>query len=241
MVSEGLFEGPLEEAVEINNPLNEEFVYMRKTLVPSLLKVATENKTNETIKIFEIANIYNKRPNDLPEEVLTLAGVIKKDKVSFYEIKGLIEQLCFDLGIKNLSIKQSEKAGNGASVYLDKEYLGEIEILDAQLIDFELNFALLLESASLKKEYKPLNKFPPIIEDLSVIVDVNIKTADIVKNIQSQSDLITDVSLKDSYKNSRTFHINYQDPQKNLTNQEVSKIREQIITSLKKEFKASVR
>jgi phenylalanyl-tRNA synthetase beta chain len=241
MVSEGLFEGPLEEAVEINNPLNEEFVYMRKTLVPSLLKVATENKTNETIKIFEIANIYNKRPNDLPEEVLTLAGVIKKDKVSFYEIKGLIEQLCFDLGIKNLSFKQSEKAGNGASVYLDKEYLGEIEILDAQLIDFELNFALLLESASLKKEYKPLNKFPPIIEDLSVIVDVNIKTADIVKNIQSQSDLITDVSLKDSYKNSRTFHINYQDPQKNLTNQEVSKIREQIITSLKKEFKASVR
>ena len=86
-----------------------------------------------------------------------------------------------------------------------------------------------------------MNKFPPIIEDLSVIVDVNIKTADIVKNIQSQSDLITDVSLKDSYKNSRTFHINYQDPQKNLTNQEVSKIREQIITSLKKEFKASVR
>ena len=61
MVSEGLFEGPLEDAVEINNPLSEEFVYMRKTLVPSLLKVVSENKTRETIKIFEIANVYNKR------------------------------------------------------------------------------------------------------------------------------------------------------------------------------------
>jgi len=157
MVSEGLFEGPLGEAIEINNPLNEEFIYMRKTLVPSLLKVVTENKTNETIRIFEIANVYNKRPHDLPEEVLTFAGVIKKDKVSFYEAKGIIEQLCFDLGIKNLSFKQSEKAGNGASIYLGKEYLGEIEILDTHLIDFELNFTLLLKHVSLKKEYKPLN------------------------------------------------------------------------------------
>jgi phenylalanyl-tRNA synthetase beta chain len=241
MVSQELFEGPLEEAVEINNPLNEEFVYMRKTLVPSLLKVVSENKSSETIKIFEIANVYNKKPNDLPEEVLTFAGVIKKEKVSFYEIKGVIEQLCFDLGIKNLSFKQSEKAGNGASIYINKEYLGEIEMLDTHLIDFELNFALLLEFATQKKEYKPLNKFPPIVEDLSVVVGVDIKTEDLIKTIQSQSGLITEVSLKDSYKDSRTFHINYQDPQKNLTNEEVSKIREKIITSLKKEFKVSVR
>jgi phenylalanyl-tRNA synthetase beta chain len=200
-----------------------------------------ENKSSEIIKIFEIANIYNKRPHNLPEEILTFAVVIKKEKVSFYEAKGIIEQLCFDLGIKNLSFKQSERAGNGASVYLDKEYLGEIEILDAHLIDFELNFALVLKSATLKKEYKPLHKFPPIVEDLSIIVNTNIKTEDIIKSIQSQSDLITEVGLKDAYKDSRTFHINYQDPEKNLTNQEVSKIREKIIASLKKAFKALVR
>jgi len=241
MVSENLFEGPLEEAVEINNPLNEEFVYMRKTLIPSLLKVISENKTYETVKIFEIANVYNKRTNNLPEEIMTLAGIIKKDKVSFYEIKGIIEQLCFDLGIKNLSFKQSEKSGNGASIYIEKEYLGEIEILDTHLIDFELNFAFILKHASLKKEYKPLAKFPPIVEDLSITIDVDVKTEDIIKNIQSQNNLITEVNLKDSYKDSRTFHINYQNPDKNLTNEEVSKVREKIITSLKKEFKASVR
>lgn len=242
MVSEGLFEGLLEEAVEIINPLNEEFIYMRKTLVPSLLKVISENpRSGEIIKIFEIANVYNKKPNDLPQEILTFAGIIKKEKVSFYEVKGVIEQLCFDLGIKNLSFKQSEKAGNGASIYLGKEYLGEIEILDTHLIDFELNFAFLLEHATQKKEYKPLSKFPPIIEDLSIVVGINAKTEDLITNIQSQSNLITEVGLKDSYKDSRTFHINYQDPEKNLTNEEVSKIREKIITSLKKEFKASVR
>lgn len=244
MVSQELFEGPLEEAVEINNPLNEEFVYMRKTLVPSLLKVISDNQRSDgTIKIFEIANVYNKKSNDneLPEEILTFAGVIKKDKVTFYEVKGLIEQLCFDLGIKNLSFKQSEKTGNGASVFLNKDYLGEIEILDTHLIDFELNFALLLKHATWKKEYKPLSKFPPIVEDLSINTDVNVRTDDLIANIQSQSNLITEVTLKDSYKDSRTFHINYQDPQKNLTNIEVSKIREKIIASLQKEFNAAVR
>jgi phenylalanyl-tRNA synthetase beta chain len=241
MVSEGLFEGPLEEAIEINNPLSEEWVYMRKTLVPSLLKITSENKSKETIKIFEIANVYNKRDKDLPEEVITFAGVVRKDKVSFFEVKGLLEQLCHDLGIKNLNFKQSEKSGNGASIYIDKDYLGEIEILDADLINFELNFALLLKHATLKKEYKPLNKFPPIVEDLSITVGNDIETDDLIAGIKSQSSLVTEVSLKDAYKNSRTFHILYQDPEKNLTNIEVSKIRGQIISFLKGKFKVSIR
>jgi len=61
---------------------------MRKTLVPSLLKVASENKNAETIRIFEIANVYNKRAKDLPEEIMTFAGVVKKSKVSFMKSKG---------------------------------------------------------------------------------------------------------------------------------------------------------
>ena len=241
MVSEELFEGSPEVAVEISNPLSEEWVYMRKTLVPSLLKINSENKNRETIKIFEIANVYNKRENDLPKEEMTFAGIIKKDKVSFFEVKGLIEQLCKDLGIKNLSFKQSEKASNGASLYIENEYLGEIEILDSNLIDFEINFTLFVKHASLRKVFKSLNKFPPIVEDLSITVNANIETNDLITNIKSQDDLVTEVSLKDTYKDSRTFHINYQNSQKNLTNVEVAKIREKIIASLKEKFKASVR
>jgi phenylalanyl-tRNA synthetase beta chain len=240
-VSQELFEGPVDEAVEINNPLNEEFVYMRKTLVPSLLKVISENKSLDEIKIFEISNIYKKRTNNLPEEILTFAGIIKKSNISFFEVKGIIEQLCLDLGIKNLIFKNSEKTGNGAETYIGKEYLGEVEILDNNLIDFELNFALILKHVTQKKEYKLINKFPPIVEDLSIITLDNIKTEEIIVNIQSQSNLIVAVTLKDSYKNSRTFHIKYQDSEKNLTNEEVSKIREKIISSLKKTFNASIR
>jgi len=37
-VPENMFEGPIDDAVFVTNPLTEEFVYMRNSLIPSLLK-----------------------------------------------------------------------------------------------------------------------------------------------------------------------------------------------------------
>ncbi|MCL5746831.1 MAG: phenylalanine--tRNA ligase subunit beta [Patescibacteria group bacterium] len=240
-VSEDLLEGPIKEAVAIQNPLTEDFAYMRLTLVPSLLKVLSENKKTENIKIFELSKIYKRQENELPQEQSALSGVIKNEKTDFYEIKGLLEQLLNDLGIKNSVFKNSEKGGLGASVYIGKEYLGEIEVLDNRLIDFELNFEIILKHANLKKEYKPLSKFPPIVEDISVIVSDAIKTQDILEEIKKQSELISEVTLKDRFNDSRTFHIIYLHPQRNLTNDEISKIRQTITASLKSAFNASIK
>jgi len=249
MVSADLFEGDIKDAVKIGNPLNEDLVFMRRTIVPSLLKVLHENKGNEEVKIFELANTYHKRLNNLPEETMTLAGVFKKSDASFYEAKGIIEQLLNDLGIKSI-FKKPQKASVGSSVYIDKQslrsselksYIGEIEVLDNNIIDFELNFEEILKHAALKKTYKPIAKHPPIVEDLSFIVDINVQTQDIIEEIRKQSTLITDVYLLDEFENSRTFHVIYQDPDKNLTNEEVSKIRKKIIKSLKEKFNTELK
>ena len=77
MVPKELYDGKIEDAVTIENPLSEEFVVMRRTLTPSLLKVIKENKKYDTVHIFEIANVYVKKAHALPEEKLTLAGVVK--------------------------------------------------------------------------------------------------------------------------------------------------------------------
>lgn len=240
-VSEQMYEGPVENAVEIANPLTEDFVYMRNSIIPSLLKVVSENKAEETIKIFEIANVYLKRVNDLPEEILTLAGVVKKENISFFEIKGTIERVFEDLGIKNLFFKKSKKGGLGASVYIDKEYIGEIEVLDTDIVDFELNFEIILKHASAVKEFKPFAKYPPITEDLAFITPQDVSTQDLISEIKKQNEKITDVFLMDSYADSRTFHITYQDPEKNLTNKDTSVIREKIINSLKEKFGAQIK
>jgi len=239
-VPENMFEGPTEEAVFVTNPLNEDFVYMRNTLIPSLLKVVSENKIYEQIKIFEIANIYLKT-NNLPDEILTLSGVIRKNNANFYEVKGLLEQLLLSLGIKNASFKKSKKGGMGASVYLENEYIGEIEVLDNNIVDFELNLKIILRYATLNKEFKSFAKYPPIVEDLNVVAEDNIGTQELIENIKAQSSIIIDVSLKDTYNDSRTFHIIYQDFEKNLTKEDVSKIREKITSSLNSSFNAVIK
>ena len=240
-VSEDLLEGPESEAIKIQNPLSEEFVYMRKTLVPSLLKVISENKKRQEIKIFELSKIYLKNNTELPKENLSLAGVIKKSNVSFYEIKGIIEQLLSDLGINKVVFKNSQKTGLGASLFIDKEYLGEIEVLEHDLIDFEIDFEVILKHATLTKKYKQLSKYPPIMEDLSIIIDEQISTQDVLQEILKQNSLITDVYLFDRFKDSRSFRITYQDSEKNLTSAEITPIREKIISSLISNYKATIK
>jgi phenylalanyl-tRNA synthetase beta chain len=240
-VSADLFEGPISEAVELANPLSEEMSYLRKTLTPSLLSIIKENKAKEEIKIFEIANVYEKREKDLPKETISLAGLIKKQKVNFFEVKGIVDQLLNDLGIKNANFKQSEKGGLGAAVFIGKEYLGEIEVLENNLVDFELNFQTILKHVSLKKKFKTFSKYPPILEDLAIIVDLDVPTSDILESIKNQSLLISDVYLLDQYDESRTFHITYLSEEKNLTASEVKEVREQIITNLQKTFNAKVK
>lgn len=239
-VSEEMFEADTSEEIKIQNPLTEDFVYMRNTIVPSLLKTTQTSKRKE-IKIFELANVYLKTANDLPKEALTLAGIIKKNNVSFFEAKGYVQQLLENLGINNYNFDKSEKSGVGAGVYIGKEYIGEIEIFDQNTIDFELNFEIMLKHSSNKKSYKPLTKFPPVVEDLTLIVEENISTQEIISAIKLKSGLIREVSLKDQFENSKTFHIVYQSEDRNLTQEEVSKIREKIIEELKIKLKAEIK
>lgn len=240
MVSEEMLEGPTKDSVKIKNPLTLDMAYMKKTLVPSLLQVIKENKSREELKIFELSNVYHPKTNDLPNEVLMLAGIIKKEKVSFYEVKGIIEQLLSDLGIKNPIFITKESGGIGASIIVKNTNIGELEILDENIADFELNFDILKKQASLKKIYKPTPKFPPIIEDLRLEAGQNISYGQILSVIKKQSNLIVDVSLIDIYENKKTFRIRYQDQSKNLTNEEVSKIREKIQISLKEELEINI-
>lgn len=230
MVSEELLEGPLNEAVILKNPLDADHVYMRRTLVPSLLQVIHENKAYDIVNIFEIANVYEKNGEDLPKEHRILAGIVKRTSVSFYDVKGIVEQLGNDLGIM-FSFKVA-KESVGADVHIEKEKIGTIEELDDEIVDFELSFEKIAAHATLKKKFIPLAKYPPIVEDLTVEISEEISTGEIIEIIKKQSPLIRRVTLLDKYKNRRTFHIIYQSDEKSLTTEDIAEIRKKITASL---------
>jgi phenylalanyl-tRNA synthetase beta chain len=241
MVSKELITGNPEEAVTIHNPLNEEFVYMRQTLIPSLMHVADDNPDHDIIKIFELANIYEPTKNNLPRQSMRLAGLLRKSKVSFYELKGIIEQLLDDVGVINVTFKNLPDNRFGASVYIGGQELGVIEILDDVTIDFELDFAILLQHVKQKRTYTPPSKYPPIVEDLAIIASQNVLTGDIIETIAKVHPLITAVSLLDKYQDTRTFHIVYQSNEKNLTNEDITPIREKILKTLNDKFQARLK
>jgi len=231
MVGQSMYEGDEENAVKLANPLGEEFVYMRRTLLPSLLKIDQENKRSKRIMIFEIANIYEKQEKKLPLQLPHLAILIKENNATFFTGKGVLEALFSDLGIGNVEYIAT-KSGTGATIMWKKQLLGALNVLDKGLVSVEIDLSVVLPLVTLQRHIKPLSKFPSAYEDIALLVPSSIETAEVIKVIESVDQKIQKVELLDRYQDSRTFHITYQDPAANLTNDVITHLRTKIFSHL---------
>ena len=249
MVSKEIYEDKIAEnlRVEIQNPLNDDMIYMRHALSPSLLQVIQANQDYDEVKIFEIGNVYHKNGNDLPNQTLRLAGIIKSKNtpdILYKKMKGVAENLLNDLGISSEKFHfVHEDNGDIGILMHTKSYfnLGVIKPINENIVSFELNLQDILHNATLKKVYTPVGKYPTVIEDLAIIAPTNIQTGDLMEAIRKQSKLIKEVSLLDKYHETRTFHIVYQSYEKNLSDKEVGEIREKILKTLKGKFNARIK
>ena len=171
------------------------------------------------INLFELGKVYLGKSLDSAKEEYLLSGI--SNNKNFFEVKGILEKLFEELGFKNDPTKF-------------------IEIINEEVF-FELNFSDALKKAKLKKIFTPLPKYPPIIEDIAIVAGSNVKTGDLISQIKKQSPIIANVSLLDQFEKTRTFHIVYQHEDRNLTTDEVSKIRSKILQSLKEKFGAKLK
>jgi phenylalanyl-tRNA synthetase beta chain len=129
---------------------------------------------------------------------------------------------------------------DGAQVIIGKDTVGTIEVLDENLVNFELNFSRILAHVSAVKRYAPIVKHPPIIEDITVSVPEDISFEKLVTTIQSKSSLIKEIKLIDMYQHKKTLRITYQHSSRNLSNEDVEDVRKKIILGLEKELKATI-
>lgn len=253
MLSESIlkeFEIRPEDCLKIANPLSEEWVFLRPSLMPSLLQVASLNK-KEKIKIFELANVYLfQSENQLPEENLMLTGLVIGE--NFAKIKGIVESLLEELGLKEIEIKpyQLQKTFYGkifhpsrrAEIIFKDNSLGIFgQLKKEKVFVFDLDFTQIVKESNEIKKYQPIPKYPPIIEDLSFVIPEKTHLGEVMKAISAVSPTIRNVALIDSFKNSRTFRIIYQNINKTLTDNEVEKIREKIIKGLKDKLRVQLK
>ncbi|MFH0863729.1 MAG: phenylalanine--tRNA ligase subunit beta [Candidatus Gottesmanbacteria bacterium] len=247
-----------ENHLKILNPLSDDFVYLRQSLIPSLIQVTAQNIANfSSIKIFEMANIYIPQGgNQLPDEVRMLTGLRTGD--TFYELKGMIEALFADLGIDKKNLKFIKPNINNFLYHKQKSaqlllankpigILGEIDSkayqrfnLDSKIVVFDIEFIELLKFANNLNDYKPIPMYPPIIEDLTFVLPEKTEIINIINTI-AETNFVQDVVLSEFFgNNTPTFTVTFQ-TDRNLTSKEVGVLREKIIASVEKKYNAKLK
>lgn len=186
------------KAVQILNPISEEYPVMRTTLVPSILDAAVRNRAqkNHDIWAFETAAVYEEAADkdSLPIERYMAAGFmtgradeaqwsVAARQTDFYDVKGVVEAVLVALRVENYTLTTTDEPyyhpGVSAAYKVDGvtiATLGELHPQVAKNYDmegkcylFEINISALLETVRNQLQYTPISKFPGITRDLAIV------------------------------------------------------------------------
>ncbi|QQG41364.1 MAG: phenylalanine--tRNA ligase subunit beta [Candidatus Woesebacteria bacterium] len=231
-----------EKALGLKNPLGVDSEFLRTSLMPSLLSAAKTNiGTFENFHLFEMSNVYIPRKNDLPEERMTLAGILYGH--SYRNSKGVIEALLSKLNI-NAKFTAEDINGFSAShsvtIKVDGNDIGFMGITNDKLIYYEFSVSKLMSSIKPLK-FQEIPKYPAQIEDITFTLPDKTLIGDVINEIYKVQSTIYKVELKDTYNDACTFRVEYLDPNKTLTNADVEITRKEIIASVKNKFGGNIK
>lgn len=226
-------------ALKLKNPLGPDSEYLRTSLMSSLINAAlANNREKEQFFLFEVANRYISRINDLPQEKMTL-GVIFSN-FDYRSAKGILESFLDSLQVK-YTFKEDDApnylAGKALVIKSGKLELGRFGELESQnLIYTEIDIESLKSQSSSTPSYTPILKYPAQVEDLTITFPDKTKIGNVIEHIINSFSLVTNFELRDVYNDSYTFRIWYQNPNKTLTDEEVEEIRNKVLAEIKKKF-----
>ncbi len=220
-----IFNYQFSKIVEIENPISNEYKYLRPSLIANLLKNVQTNQTYfKEIKIFELGKIFFKKQEKGSKkqcrEKKMLAGAIMAE-AAFYEAKGVIDLLLNKLGISNIWYNEYQPTPEDSETSLwNKKKCAEIKIngeeigflgeisekiinklkIGGKIVVFDLDFEKLSQLASEEQEYRPISRYPAAVRDIAVLVPLEVRVEEVLNKIEiTGGSLIIDVDLFDIY------------------------------------------
>jgi len=185
--------------------------------------------------------------------------------VDFYDVKGCVEHLLDFLNVKGTTFVRAGDIpylhpGMAAAILQNGTSLGILGemhpgVLHAYEIPgkaylFEICFDLLIERAEEARRFQPLPKFPSVSRDLSIVTEDSLEAEKVTEAIWTfKQAFIEEVTLFDLYrgapipegKKGLSYRIRYQAPDRTLTDEEVNRYHEEIISRLRDRFNAELR
>src|SRR5581483_7564589 len=266
------------EYVRIANPIAPEKSVLRRSLIASMLGVVEKNiRLGETLAFFEIGPVFEPVKNDLPREprklVIAMTGlrdatawdVKDSPALDFFDMKGRLELLLSGLGFADVIYTATDSVnylhpGKAAEIKVNGQTagtFGELHPLVKEKYNLGDRPVLVAEFGletlrTLKPTYSiiPVPEFPPVLEDIAVIVDESVAASRVEALIrQTGGKSVTNVRLFDLYrgdqigagKKSLAYSLTYQAPDKTMTDAEAAAIRNKIVKRLEQEVGAKLR
>ncbi len=189
----------------------------------------------------------------------------KEKKVTdFFVVKGILEELAVELGVEErLTFTRAEQPklhpGRTAAVHLDQELIGYIGQLHPEVekaLDlnetyvFEINLEKLLTANVEHLQYKKLPRFPSVTRDVALVVNESLEAGEVKRVIEEAGGKkLVEINLFDVYqgehleegKKSLAFSLRYYNPEETLTEEEVKKAHDRVLTAVEEEFGATLR
>lgn len=231
-------QGVSSKALRLKNPLGSDGTYLRMSLIPSLKNAMDSNKhISESVHLFEIANVYIPKKNELPKEIMMLAGMFTN--TNYRKAKGILEYLLSRLGV-TATFSQTEENSFAPSkhivVSVGKVDIGQFGVHASGQISYEFVVEALRQNSKSIKTFTEIPKYPAQVEDITIKLPEKTKVGEVITGISSVK-LVSEVSLKDVYKGEDyTFSLSYISPDKTLTDDEVTIIRKKVLDLLEKKF-----
>ena len=255
------------EEVNLLDPMSDDHKTLRYSLLPSMMLTYDYNakRNNKDLCLFEIGKKFKKVDGKYYENnslAILMSGInsygLTKEKIDFYDIKGVMEELLDQLGFKNRyslvveDIPKEFHPASSASIILNGKNVGIIGKVhpnisrdNIYLMEIDLDY---LESLGVKKlEYSEISKYPSIIKDVAFIFDKDITNSEIISEIKkSGGKYLNSIELFDLYelddnKRSLAYKLVFISSDSTLTDDIVMPIFDKIISDIKTKFKATLR
>lgn len=188
----------------------------------------------------------------------------EKKSVDFYVVKGILDGLFNELGLAEkisyvATKKQDLHPGRTASILLNGEeigFIGQVHPNTQKEWDIKETYVFQLSLEKLLKTdlddilYNAIPRFPSMSRDMALVVDQSTYAGDILETIRSAGGkLLKDVTIFDLYegdkmevgKKSVAFSLTYFDPERTLTDEEVTKAHQKVLKSVEENHNAQLR
>lgn len=248
-------------AIEISNPLGEDFSIMRTVSLNGILtSLATNfNRRNKNVKLYEFGNIYLPKSlplTELPDERMQFTLGFYGDG-DFFTLKGVVEEFFAKIGMMGTCKydpsgerpyfhpgRQAELFYEGVKV----GFLGEIHPVVAANYDMKtrvyvavLDMPAIVPLATYDRKYEGIAKFPAVSRDLSMVVPKQVLVGEIEtvlkqrggKNLESFElfDIYEGDQIAEGFK-SVAYSLTFRDKEKTMEEEQINSIMKKILNGL---------